>query len=174
MRQHRPGPRWPPGGLALVTTTAGIQPDSDGYTIMVDGTAQGRIGPNDSLTCRMSARGRMPSSFRTSSSIAPPWVSSRGRSPCRIRRRGRGGLFRGLRRALPQPDRVPPGPDRQHAELFLMNADGSELTSLEDSVGADGRNTLLSAISWSADGKRMAFRRGRRRRSTRPSARGRP
>ena len=29
-----PGPGGSPGGLALVTTTAGIQPDSDGYTIM--------------------------------------------------------------------------------------------------------------------------------------------
>ena len=45
-----PRPGGSPGGLALVTTTGGIQPDSNGYTIMLDGTAQGSIGPNDSLT----------------------------------------------------------------------------------------------------------------------------
>ena len=37
------------GGLALVTSTAGIQPDDDGYTIMVDDRTED-IGPNDSLT----------------------------------------------------------------------------------------------------------------------------
>src|SRR5688572_2514690 len=44
-----PGTGGSTGGLALVTTTAGIQPDHDGYTVMVDGTAQGTVGPNDSL-----------------------------------------------------------------------------------------------------------------------------
>jgi hypothetical protein len=38
------------GGLSLVTTTAGIQPDSDGYTIMVDGNPHGTVGSNDSVT----------------------------------------------------------------------------------------------------------------------------
>src|SRR4051812_11467691 len=39
-----------PGSLTLVTTTTGIQTDGDGYTIMVDGTAHGSIGPIDSVT----------------------------------------------------------------------------------------------------------------------------
>ncbi len=39
-----------PGGggtLELVTSTAGTEPDQDGYTIMVDGAVHGTIGPND-------------------------------------------------------------------------------------------------------------------------------
>ena len=33
----------------MVTATAGVKPDHDGYTVMVDGTAHGSIGPNDSV-----------------------------------------------------------------------------------------------------------------------------
>ncbi|HEY8257613.1 MAG TPA: hypothetical protein VIG08_08135 [Gemmatimonadales bacterium] len=37
-------------GLQLSTRTSGTRPDNDGYTIMVDGTAHGTIGPNDQVT----------------------------------------------------------------------------------------------------------------------------
>ena len=45
-----PGPGGSPGTLTLVTATSGTQPDSNGYTIMLDGTAHGSIGPTDSVT----------------------------------------------------------------------------------------------------------------------------
>jgi hypothetical protein len=45
-----PGNAGSTGGLSLVTATAGVESDQDGYSMVVDGTARGRIGPNDSLT----------------------------------------------------------------------------------------------------------------------------
>jgi len=167
-----PGPGGSPGGLGLVTTTGGIQPDSDGYTIMLDGTAQGRIGPNDSLTLPDVGTGSHAvelsdiqfncatlGQFTRTVSVSNDAEAVVDYSvACDARSRSRIAFLR----------------DRTLApELFLMNADGSELTSLEDSVGADGRNTSFrrsvgreTASGWPSDGTTA--------RSTRPPARERP
>jgi len=153
-----PDPGGSPGGLALVTNTGGIQPDSNGYTVMLDGTARGGIGPNDSLTLPDVGAGlhavelsdvqfncaTLGQFTRTVSVSSDAEAVVNYSVACDARSRSRIGFLR----------------DRTLApQLFLMNADGSELTSLEDSVGAAGRNTLLSEVSWSGDGERMAFRR---------------
>ncbi len=49
--------------------------------------------------------------------------------------------------------------DFEYAEILLMNADGSDVTSLKDSVGAVHTRMLLPPVSWSADGNRVAFTR---------------
>src|SRR4051812_33792659 len=45
-------PVTPPGAgtLQLSTATSGVEPDPDGYTIMVDGTPHGTIGPTERVT----------------------------------------------------------------------------------------------------------------------------
>ena len=152
-----PGNGGSTGGLSLVTATAGVQPDHDGYAVMVDGTAHGRIGPNDSLTVAgidagIPRRGAVGHRVQLRYARA---VHANGFS--RVQRRIRGGVFGGLRRALPQPDRVRRGASSIE-ELFVMDADGSNVTSLKDSLGAVHQGgMLLPSVNWSADGSRAGL-----------------
>ena len=155
-----PGTGGPPGGLSLVTTTAGIQPDGDGYTIMVDATGHGSIGPNDSLTVAGVNAGShavelsdiefncatLGQFTRTVSVSADAEAVVHYSVACDALSRSRIAFVR---------DR-----DFESAEPFVMNADGSGVTSLKDSVGAvHVRSTLMPSFNWSADGNRLAFTR---------------
>ncbi len=155
-----PGTGGGAGGLALVTTTAGIQPDSDGYTIIVDGTPHGTIGPNDSVNVSGIDHGSHAveladiefncatlGQFTRTVPVAADAESVVDYSvACDALSRSRIGFVR---------DR-----DYSSAEVFVMNADGSDVTSLEDSVGAvNQRGSAMPPVSWSADGTRMAFTR---------------
>jgi Tol biopolymer transport system component len=155
-----PSTRGSTGDLTLVTSTAGIQPDDDGYTIMVDGTARGTIGPNE----RQSVPGIDAGShavelsniefncatlgqFTQTVSVASDTEAVVEYSvACDAFSRSRIAFVR---------DR-----DLAQAEVMVMNADGSDVSSLKDSLGAvHARGTLLPSVSWSADGNRVAFTR---------------
>ncbi len=147
----------PPGGLTLLTTTTGTQPDSDGYAVLVDGTPHGTIGPNDSLTVPEVSAGPHAvelsdiefncatlGSFTRTASVGPDAGALVDYSvACDAASRSRISFLQ---------DGI-----LGNAELYLVNADGSNVTSLTDSVGAFPMRTLLSPVTWSGDGKRMAF-----------------
>jgi len=155
-----PGPGGPAGGLALVTTTAGTTPDHDGYTVMVDGQAHGTVGPNDSLALpevdagshavelsdiefNCATLGQFTRTVAVQSGVEAVVNYS---VVCDALSRSRIAVVK---------DR-----DFGNAELFVMNADGSGVTSLKDSLGAvHTRGMLLPSVSWSADGNRVAFTR---------------
>jgi Tol biopolymer transport system component len=148
------------GGLTLVTSTAGIQPDDDGYTIMLDGKAQGTIGPNDRQTVLGIDQGSHAvelsniefncatlGQFTQTVSVASDTDAVVEYSvACDAVSRSRIAFVR---------DR-----DLAQAEVMVMNADGSDVSSLKDSLGAvHPPGMLLPPVSWSADGNRVAFTR---------------
>jgi Tol biopolymer transport system component len=154
------GPNGSPGGLALVTSTTGVQPDGDGYTIMVDGMPHGSIGPNDSLT----VAGIDPGSHAVELSDIEFNCATLGQFTRTVAVSADAGAVvhysvacdaRSRSRIAFVGDR-----DFENAEVFVMNADGTGVTSLKDSVGAiHVRSTLLPSVNWSADGNRLAFTR---------------
>jgi Tol biopolymer transport system component len=148
------------GGLALVTSTAGIQPDDDGYTIMVDGTAHGTIGPNDRQTVPGIDAGSHAvelsniefncatlGQFTQTVSVASDTDAVVEYSvACDAVSRSRIAFVRDQLLA--------------QAEVMVMNADGSGVSSLKDSLGVVyPTGMLLPPVSWSADGNRVAFNR---------------
>jgi Tol biopolymer transport system component len=153
-----PGTGGSTGDLALATSTAGIQPDGDGYTIMVDGTARGTIGANDRVTVAGISTGSHAvelsdiefncatlGQFTRTVSVASDAEAAVDYSvACDAAARSRIAV---VRDAFINP------------EVLVMNADGSEVTSLTDSLGAVFPSTLLSPVSSSADGSRVAFTR---------------
>ena len=155
-----PGTGSSPGGMALVTTTAGVQPDGDGYTIMVDGEAHGSIGPNDSLAVtgidagshaveladiefNCATLGQFTRTVTIASdaeSVVKYSLACDALSRSRI-------AFVGAS-------------DAGGAEVFLVNADGSDVISLKDSLGAvPDPSANFPAITWSSDGNRAAWTR---------------
>jgi len=154
-----PGSNGSGGGLALVTTTAGTQPDSDGYTIMVDGTPHGTIGPNDSVTVAGVEAGSHSvelagirfncatlGEFTRSVSVAADAEASVDYTvSCDALSRSRIAFVDGS----------------LDSKVLVMNADGSDITSLTDSLGAvfTDVNSFRPPVSWSGDGSRMAFTR---------------
>jgi Tol biopolymer transport system component len=154
-----PGPNGS-GGLALVTATTGAQPDGDGYAVVVDGTPRERIGPNDSVTVAGITAGShavelsdivfncatLGQFTRTVAVSADADAVVHYSVACDALSRSRIAFVR---------DR-----DFETAEILVMNADGSGVTSLRDSVAAvHVRSTLLPSLGWSADGNRLAFTR---------------
>jgi Tol biopolymer transport system component len=153
-----------PGGLALVTSTAGIQPDDDGYTIKVDGTAHGGIGPNDSLMVADVGAGShavelsdinfncaaLGQFTRTVSVSAGAEAVVKYSVACDAVARSRIAVV---------GDGI--GDFRTFFAVMLMNADGSGAISLTDSLGAVARQQagLQPPVSWSTDGNRVAFTR---------------
>jgi Tol biopolymer transport system component len=150
------------GGLVLVTSTAGVQPDDDGYTIMVDGTAHGSIGPNDSLTVADVNAGShtvelsdiefncatLGQFTRTVSVSADAEALVDYSVACDAVSRSRIALV-GAQIGL-----------SPYYEVLLTNADGSGAISLTDSLGAVSPGSWLHPpVSWSADGSRLAFTR---------------
>jgi len=157
-----PGTGSSPGGLALVTSTSGIQPDSDGYTVMVDGQAHGSIGPNDSLTVRDVGTGSHAvelsdidfncatlGQFTRTVSVSPEADAVVAYSvACDAVSRSRIAMV---------GDAI--GYTSWH-EILLMNADGSDPVSLTDSLGAVARpGGLHAVVGFSADGRRVVFTR---------------
>lgn len=156
--ESTPGGGGSTGNLALVTSTAGIQPDHDGYTIMVDGNAQGTVGANDSVTIAGIHAGSHAveladvefncatlGQFTRTVSVEEDAEAVVDYSiACDTVSRSRIAFVRGL------------GED---VELFMMNADGSDVTSLEVSLGAvfPPGGDALPPVSWSSDGSRVAF-----------------
>ena len=151
-----------PAGLTLVTSTAGIQPDDDGYTIMVDGTAHGSIGPNDRLTVAGVNAGShavelsdisfncatLGQFTRTVAVSADAEALVDYSVACDAVARSRIALV-GAQIGL-----------SPYMEVLLMNADGSDAISLTDSLGAVSPGSWLHPpVSWSADGSRLAFTR---------------
>ena len=153
-----PGRGGSTGGLALVTTTAGIQPDNDGYTIMVDGNAQGTVGANDSVMVAGITGGSHAveladvefncatlGQFTRTVSVEDDAETVVGYSiACDSVSRSRITFVKGL---------------DLDVEIFLVNADGSDATSLKASLGAvfpEGGDAL-PPVRWSADGNRVAF-----------------
>jgi Tol biopolymer transport system component len=148
------------GGLTLVTSTAGVQPDDDGYTIMVDGTAHGTIGPNERQTVPGIDEGShavelsniefncatLGQFTQTVSVVSDTEAVVEYSVACDAVTRSRIAFVR---------DR-----DKAQAEVMVMNADGSDVSSLKDSLGAVyPLRKLLPSVSWSADGNRVAFTR---------------
>jgi Tol biopolymer transport system component len=148
------------GGLTLVTSTAGIQPDDDGYTIMVDGTAHGTVGPNERQTVPGIDAGSHAvelsniefncatlGQFTQTVSVASDTDAVVEYSvACDAVSRSRIAFVR---------DQI-----FEQAEVMVMNADGSDISSLKDSLGAVyPHGVLLPPVSWSSDGNRVAFTR---------------
>jgi WD40 repeat protein len=158
-----PSPGGSTGGLALVTRTAGIQTDDDGYTIMVDGAAHGSIGPNDSLTVADVSPGSHAVALsdiefncatlgqftRTVSVSAGAEAVVNYSVACDAASRSRIAVV---------GDQIG---FQAFFAVLLMNADGSEAVSLTDSLGAVSREKggLQPPFSWSTDGNRVAFTR---------------
>lgn len=157
------GPHGGPGTLELATTTTGIQPDDDGYAIMVDGTARGTIGPNDTVTlsdvgagshsvelaqisfncATLGAFTRSVTISETASDTVDYSVACDAESRSRI-------AYTALNAA---------GTDY---EVIVANADGSDPVSLTDLIGAiiyRFKIGIPRAVAWSGDGARMAFTR---------------
>lgn len=145
-------------GLALVTTTAGIQPDNEGYTIMVDGNAQATVGANDSVMVAGIDAGSHAveladiefncatlGQFTRTVAVEDDAEAVVDYSiACDAVSRSRIAFVKGL---------------NLDVEIFLVNADGSDATSLKASVGAvfpEGGDAL-PPVRWSADGNRVAF-----------------
>ena len=152
-----PDPGGSPGGLALVTTTAGLEPDSDGYTIMVDGERRGTIGPNDSVA----VPGVEPGSHAVALADIEFNCATLGQFTRTVPVTSEAASVVDYSVACDALSRSRIGFVRNRSsdpEIFVMNADGSSLTSLEDSVGAVVAG-FLPPVSWSADGTRMAFTR---------------
>jgi Tol biopolymer transport system component len=158
-----PGQGGGAGGLSLVTTTAGVQPDSDGYTIMVDGAPHGTVGSNDSVTvpdvesgshqvelsgigfnCATLGEFTRSVSVATDASASVDYTVS-----CLSVSRSRIAFVSGD--ASSSSDKT----------VLMMNADGSDVTSLTDSLGAvfADVNSFAAPVSWSGDGNRLAFTR---------------
>lgn len=153
-----PGRGGSTGGLALVTATAGIQPDNDGYTIMVDGNAQGTVGANDSVMVagidagshaveladvefNCATLGQFTQTVLVEDDAEAVVDYS---IACDAVSRSRIAFVKGL---------------DLNVEIFLVNADGSDATSLKASLGAvfpEGGDAL-PPVRWSADGARVAF-----------------
>ena len=148
-----------PGGLSLVTSTAGIQPDADGYTILVDGTAAGTIGSNDSLT----VEGLDPGSHAVELGDIEFNCATLGQFTRTISLASDAGAVVDYDVACDAVERSRIAfvryPQPSVAEVTLMNADGSGLVSLEDSLGVAVPELNLPSVSWSSDGSRMAFTR---------------
>ena len=153
-----PGHGGSTGGLALVTSTAGIQPDNDGYTIMVDGNAQGSVGANDSVMVAGIDAGSHAveladvefncatlGQFTRTVSVEDDAETVVGYSiACDSVSRSRIAFVKGL---------------DLNVEIFLVNADGSDATSLKARLGAvfpEGGDAM-PPVRWSADGNRVAF-----------------
>jgi hypothetical protein len=148
----------PPPGLTVLTATTGSEPDGDGYTILVDRATHGTIGANDSVSLPEVGAGShaveladieyncatLGSFTRTASVGSDAGALVDYSVACEAAARSRLSYLQD-------------GMSTGGAELFLVNADGSHLTSLTDSVGALPMRTLLSPVSWSGDGKRIAF-----------------
>jgi hypothetical protein len=152
-----PGAGGSGGRLQLVTATAGTQPDSDGYTIMVDGTPHGTIGSNDSVTVAGVAAGSHAvelagigfncatlGEFTRSVSVAADAKASVDYTvSCDAVSRSRIAFVSGS----------------LDPKVLIMNADGSDTTSLTDSLGAvfADVNSFRPPVSWSGDGSRLAY-----------------
>jgi Tol biopolymer transport system component len=155
-----PGTGSSPGGLAVVTSTAGVQPDNDGYTIMVDGTAHGAIGPNDSL----SVEGVDPGSHAVELADIEFNCATLGQFTRTVSVGSNEGAVVDYSVACDAASRSRIAFVKDHdyrtAEVLVVNADGSSLASLTDSLGAVrilGRG--LPPVAWSTDGNRVAFTR---------------
>src|SRR5205814_7660976 len=131
----------------------------DGYTIMVDGTPHGTIGPNDRQTVAGIDAGShavelsgiefncatLGQFTRTVSVTSDTEAVVDYSVACDAASRSRVAFVRDK--------------DFEQAEVIVMNADGSDVTSLKDSLGAVYPRTFLPPVSWSADGNRVAFSR---------------
>ncbi|MFL5496821.1 MAG: hypothetical protein ACJ8DC_20775 [Gemmatimonadales bacterium] len=154
-----PGPGGSGGGLQLVTTTAGTQPDNDGYTIMVDGASRGTIGSNDTVAVPELKAGSHQvelaginfncatlGEFTRSVSVSADTSATVDYAvSCDATSRSRIAFVDGY----------------TDPKVFIMNADGSDISSLTDSLGAvyTDVNSFRSPVAWSGDGSRVAFTR---------------
>jgi hypothetical protein len=154
-----PGTGGFPGGLTLVTITSGIQPDGDGYTIMVDGTAHASIGPIDSVTVEEVD----PGSHEVELADIEFNCATLGQFTRTVTVESDAGTVVDYTVACDAASRSRIAfvkyPDDSNAEVMLMNSDGSDLTSLSGSLGAVKPEMRLPSVSWSPDGKRVAFTR---------------
>ena len=149
-----------PGGggtLELATTTTGTQPDNDGYTIMVDASPHGTIGPNDHVSVTDVGAGdhtvelaQIQFNCATLGSFSRPVTlsASAGASvdydvQCDAESRSR------IAYAWPS--------DSSDGEILLVNADGSDPVSLTDLVGAVRVRGGQNPAGWSGDGGMVAF-----------------
>jgi dipeptidyl aminopeptidase/acylaminoacyl peptidase len=147
-------------GLQLTTTTTGTQPDDDGYTIMVDGSAHGTIGPNDHVDLTDIAPGdhtvelsQIQFNCATLGAFTRP-VTLSGSSGASLDYDVQCDAQSRSRIAYSSPsDSV------ADVEVIVANADGSDPESLTDLVGAIRLRDTQQAVSWSGSGELMAFTR---------------
>jgi hypothetical protein len=148
-----------PAGLTVVTSTSGVQPDGNGYILMVDGSAQGDIGPNDSLTVKEVD----PGSHAVELADIEFNCATLGQFTRTVSIESDAGAVVGYSVACDATSRsritFVKYPDLGNAEVILTNADGSDLVSLTDSLGVMKPEMRMPSISWSPDGNRVAFTR---------------
>ncbi|HEY8259358.1 MAG TPA: hypothetical protein VIG08_16995 [Gemmatimonadales bacterium] len=144
------------GGLSVVTTTIGIQPDTNGYIVLVDGVRYKAVGANDSVTVpgippgshtvelfgiafNCATLGEFARTVSVSAEADTPIDYS---VACDAVSRSRIGFVRG-------------------GTVAIMNADGSEIRNLFDSLGAVFTEVtpFAAPFNWSGDGSRVAFTR---------------
>ena len=152
-----PDPGGLPGTITLLTATSGTQPDSDGYTIMLDGTAHGSIGPTDSVT----VEGLEPGSHAVELADIEFNCATLGQFTRTVTIGSDAGAVVDYGVACDTESRSRISfvryPAYSNAEVMLMNADGSDLTSLSDSLGAIKPQMHLPSVRWSPDGSRIAY-----------------
>jgi hypothetical protein len=128
------GPGGVEAGIRLSTKTTGTSPDDNGYTIMVDGTAHGTIGPNDSVTVtdvqtgdHMVELSQIQFNCATLGAFTRPVTLSAGTGAA---------VDYSVQCDDPSRSRVSYSTNIFDAEIFVANADGTDPQSLTDLVGA--------------------------------------
>jgi Tol biopolymer transport system component len=144
-------------GLQLSTQTTGTQPDSDGYTIKVDGTAHGTIGPNDQVTVTDVEPGDHTVELsQIQFNCATLGAFTR---PVTLSATAGAAVDYSVQCDDPARSRVSYSTDIFDAEIFVVNADGTDPQSLTDLVGAVRAPDPQQPVNWSGDGTKMAFTR---------------
>ena len=144
-------------GIRLSTKTTGTQPDDNGYTIMVDSTAHGTIGSNDSVTVTDVQAGdhtvelsQIQFNCATLGAFTRPVTLSAGSGAA---------VDYSVQCDDPSRSRVSYSTDIFDAEIFVANADGTDPQSLTDLVGAIRVLNPQQPVNWSGNGTKMAFSR---------------
>jgi Tol biopolymer transport system component len=144
-------------GLQFATTTTGTQPDDDGYTIVVDGSPHGTIGPNDQVTVTDIDPGDHTVELsQIQFNCATLGAFTR---PVTLSASAGAAVDYSVQCDDSSRSRISYSTDIFDAEIFVANADGTDPQSLTDLVGAIRVPNPQQPVNWSGDGSKMAFTR---------------